>query len=97
MEGPPSLSSVSDDGSYDISSGPLTPTSSPCFRPIQTGIVVEKHLNDYLADVTPRKQGSVSSSNLSREQPFNIRKICFIGAGYVGMASSDAPTVTLLT
>jgi UDPglucose 6-dehydrogenase len=91
MEGPPSLSSVSDDGSYDISSGPLTPTSSLLFRPIHTGVAVEKHLTEYLAGVLPSKQESVSSSNQSRDTPFNIRNICFIGAGYVG-----GPTAAVL-
>jgi UDPglucose 6-dehydrogenase len=91
MEGPPSLSSVSDDGSCDISSGPLTPTSSRLFRPIHIGIAVEKHLTEYLAGVVPNKQESVSSSNQSRDTPFNIRNICFIGAGYVG-----GPTAAVL-
>jgi UDPglucose 6-dehydrogenase len=55
MESTPSLASASDDESYALSTGPLTPNASPLFCPIDTGIVIEKRLTSLLTEITGRR------------------------------------------
>jgi hypothetical protein len=97
MEATPSLASISDDGSYDLSTGPITPDTSPLFCPTETGIIVENHLAQFLTDaaVTKQKGGRHGANNperpLSRRSHVAIRNVCFIGAGYVGKWVEEDP------
>ncbi len=86
MQNVPSLSSLSDDGSYELSAGPSTPNGSPLFFPIQTGFVNEKHFAPLLPD-SPLIDDLSKSSIHVQPQPArlpSIKNICFMGAGYVG-------------
>ena len=88
MEAVPSLSGASDDGSYEVSTGPDTPDGSPLFRPSLGKDLVEKRLACFLSDVSLdqnviNKVDGYAQVSRSSERP--VRRVCFIGAGYVGM------------
>ena len=88
MEGTPSLSGVSDDDSYAYSAGPLTPESSPLFRPTDTGFLTDRQQARLLKDLTPRQRKRSKATGETwlprRRSSLAIENICFIGAGYVG-------------
>lgn len=90
----PSLLSTTEDESCNGSSGLPTPESSPLFSPVHPKDCLRERLHQILVDARPSaQQGNVlSSHDLAmpgecdelRVESTTIRRICVIGAGYVG-------------
>ena len=91
----PSLVGTSDGSTCDGSTGLLTPASSPLFRPSHPKESFEARLADAFDEPGKRKSHPVptraespfvpSFADLFAPVPSDVRKICVIGAGYVGM------------
>ncbi len=88
METTPPLSNVSDDDSYDHSAGPITPESSPPFRPTYTSFIIENQQATLLNDVTTEQLGKSNKTEgrslRPRVRSRNVENVCAVGAGYVG-------------
>ncbi|KAJ9604672.1 hypothetical protein H2200_010786 [Cladophialophora chaetospira] len=90
----PSLVGTSDGSSCNDSTGLLTPASSPVFRPAHPKESFESRLAHALEEPTRRKLDPAltraespfipSFADLLTPVPSDVRKICVIGAGYVG-------------
>ncbi len=91
----PSLVGTSDASSCDDSTGLLTPDSSPLFRPSHPKESFESRLAHAFEEPKWRKLDPALSraesppipsfADLFAPVPSDVRKICVIGAGYVGM------------
>jgi hypothetical protein len=91
----PSLVGTSDGSSCNDSTGLLTPASSPLFRPSHPKESFESRLAHAFDEPKRRKLDPVltraespfvpSFADLFAPVPSDVRKICVIGAGYVGM------------
>ena len=96
----PSLVGTSDISSCDDSTGLLTPDSSPLFRPSHPKESFESRLAHAFEDPKRRKLDPASTppespfipsfGDLLRPVPSDVRKICVIGAGYVGMIVGES-------
>lgn len=95
----PSLVSTSDESSCNDSTGLLTPASSPFFRPTHPRESYESRLADAFEEPKRRKLDPnwtraenpfiPSFNDLFAPVPSDLRKVCVIGAGYVGMGFND--------
>lgn len=89
----PSLSGLSDDGSYDTSTGPETPDGSPLFHPTNVQDLASKQFVQYLngtkiLDSEASDIDGPTSAIRDLSYPTKpVERICFVGAGYVGMYS----------
>jgi hypothetical protein len=94
----PSLVGTSDASSCNESSGLLTPESSPLFRPSHPKDSFESRLAHAFEEPKRRKLEPPSPpaeslfvpsfADLFAPVPSDVRKICVIGAGYVGKYSA---------
>jgi hypothetical protein len=91
----PSLVGSSDGSTCNDSTGLLTPATSPLFRPSHPKESFESRLAHAFDDPKRRKLDPAltcaessfvpSFADLFAPVPSDVRKICVIGAGYVGM------------
>ncbi|KIX08942.1 uncharacterized protein Z518_00020 [Rhinocladiella mackenziei CBS 650.93] len=96
MDFVPSLVGTSDGSSCNDSTGLLTPDSSPLFLPAHPKDTVATRLSSILDDPKPRAgrlqvpESRVDTPSVTSESAFGVsesirvKKICVIGAGYVG-------------
>ncbi|KAK4940257.1 hypothetical protein LTR10_019577 [Elasticomyces elasticus] len=100
MEKVPSLVGTSVGSPSNESTGLLTPDASPLFRPSHAKDTFASRLAKILDQSKPRKPQLVRTqtddlvdtfSDSARPQPRQIKRICVIGAGYVG-----GPTAAVL-
>ncbi len=92
----PSLVGTSDGSSCNDSTGLLTPANSPLFRPTHSKDSFESRLAHAFEEPARRKTDPdltraensfiPSFADLFAPVPSDVRKVCVIGAGYVGMA-----------
>lgn len=88
MEVTASLSSASDDDSYDYSTGPVTPDLSPLIRPTSSSFIIDKQHRQSFEGFTiggsPSSEKPEEIDLCPRAKAQGVRNVCFIGAGYVG-------------
>lgn len=94
MEFVPSLVGASDGSSCNDSTGLLTPDSSPLFRPSYPKDSFETRLSSFVDEPKRRRLQPPSAraespfipsfADLFAPVPSDVRKVCVIGAGYVG-------------
>lgn len=102
MELVPSLVGTSDGSSCNDSTGLLTPESSPLFRPSYPKDSFETRLSNAFDEPKRRRLHAPSTraespfvpsfADLFAPVPSDVRKICVIGAGYVGTFSHSGPS-----
>ena len=92
MDFVPSLVNASDGSSCNQSTGLLTPDSSPLFLPAHPKDSVATRLSQFLDDAQPRRPETPETRVDSPVIPAYtdlvefgaVRRVCVIGAGYVG-------------
>jgi UDPglucose 6-dehydrogenase len=79
----PSSAIDSEESVLDISTAPTTPDGSLTFSPILQALKLQDALEDAALGKSKQRQDSVSLDAALYSGP-NVRKICCVGAGYVG-------------
>ncbi len=91
----PSSAIDSEESVLDISTAPTTPDGSLTFSPVLQALKLQDALQDALEDAalgkSKQRQDSVSLDAALSSGP-SVRKICCVGAGYVGESISFGGT-----